>query len=324
LVEHPTFTGALVPLVNPVNPAIVYVTSDGNGIFKSTDCGANWMKVNTGRNAKEIDSGRIWGAVIDPVEPDTLYALTGYGAGGLWKTTNGGTDWDNMLPEGSEIAKTAGGFVERVVMDPTNRLHLLINFHLNCAGHTPVCFGESMDGGKSWSILDFPESLSPSWGEGSGLMILKPNVWLYQQYQLFYTEDSGKNWKAVTPDGGLGSCFPGDSRITQTPDKSYFLGAQAGVLVSKDEGKSWAVIPNSGRALCPVIGDGTRLFAASLSNPQVVYAASYSDTNTWTKLDSPGLPVDPPQNMYVMAYDTAHHLLFGAAQATGLFRMVTQ
>ena len=28
---HPSFTGVLVPLVNPQNPAIVYVTSDSDG-----------------------------------------------------------------------------------------------------------------------------------------------------------------------------------------------------------------------------------------------------------------------------------------------------
>jgi len=154
---HPSFTGVLVPLVNPQNPAIVYVTSDSDGVFKSTDCGATWIKTNTGRNAKSLDSGRIWAATIDPVAPDTLYALTGYGDGGLWKTTNGGVDWDQMLPQGSEVATVAGNFTERVAMDPTNHLHLLVNFHQNCGGnHTPVCFGESKDGGATWKVLDFP------------------------------------------------------------------------------------------------------------------------------------------------------------------------
>ncbi len=325
LTEHPTYTGALVPLVNPANPAIVYVTSDSDGIFKSQDCGSTWVKINTGRNGSQLDSGRIWAAVIDPVQPDTLYALTGYGAAGLWKSTNGGVDWDNMLPDKSEIATTAGGFTERVVMDPTDHLHLLINFHLNCTGsHTPVCFGESKDGGQTWNILDFPASLSSGWGEGSGLMILTPKVWLYQQYQLFYTADAGANWKTVTPDGGLGAAFPGDSRITKTPDGSYYLGAQGGVLQSKDVGATWSLIPQSGGSLCPVIGDGERLFAASGNNPQTIYAASYADPLTWSKIDAPGLPTNPPENMYVFAYDEVHHLLYGTCQSAGVFRVVTR
>jgi len=325
LIDHPTYTGALVPLVNPLNPAVVYVTTDGAGVFRSTDCGSTWTKANTGKNADKLDSGRIWAAVIDPVESETLYALTGYGAGGLWKTVNGGTDWDQLMPDGSDIATAAGGFAERVVMDPTNRLHLLINFHLNCsAPHTPVCFGESKDGGQTWSVLDFPTTFSTSWGEGSGLMMIDSKTWLYQEYKLFYTADAGKNWKEVTPDGGLGSCFPGDSRITKLPDGSLYLGAQSGVLQSKDSGATWTVIQNSGHALCPVIGDGQRLFAATLSNPQVIYAAPYSDPTNWTQIDSPGLPMSPAENMYVLAYDPEHHLLYGTAQSAGIFRVVTQ
>jgi hypothetical protein len=324
ITAHPTYTGALVPLVNAKNPSTVYVTSDSDGVFKSTDCGATWTKVNTGKNASQLDSGRIWAAVIDPVDVDTIYAITGYGAGGVWKTTNGGVDWDQLLPAGSDIAKVAGSFVERVVMDPTNHLHLLINFHLNCAaGHTPVCFGESMDGGSTWKILDFPQSLASSWGEGSGLMILKPNVWLYEEGELFYTADAGASWKKNTPANGFGACFPGDSRITQTPDGNYYLGAQSGVMRSTDVGATWTAIPNSGGHFCPVIGDGKSLFAATLSNPENIYSAPYTDTTKWTKMSTPSLPTQLAENMYVFAYDPGHHLLYGTAQSAGIWRVVT-
>jgi hypothetical protein len=73
-----------------------------------------------------------------------------------------------------------------------------------------------------------------------------------------------------------------------------------------------------------VIGDGARLFAATLNNPQEVFAASYARPDTWARLETPGLPSNPSQNMYVMAIDPAHHLLYGGAQAAGMFRVVTQ
>jgi len=322
--EHPTFTGSLVPIVNPANPSIVYTMTDSNGVFKSLDCGANWVKINTGRSAKDVDSGRIWGAIIDPIEPDTLYALTGYGHGGLWKTTNGGVDWDQVLPEDGAVFKTAGAFVERVAMDPTNHKHLLINFHLNCAEpNTPVCFGESKDAGATWVLRDFPKELVGGWGEGSGIIMLSPTLWLYEEGGLYYTADAGVTWAKVISDGGVNPCFPGDSRVTQTPDGTYYFGTQQGVIKSPD-GIHWSRIPNSGSQLCPMIGDGTRLFAGTLNNPQLVYAAPYSDTSTWTKLDTPGLPLNPAQNMYVFAYDPAHHLLYGTIQTSGIFRVRTQ
>jgi photosystem II stability/assembly factor-like uncharacterized protein len=310
-------------IVNPITSA-VYVMTDGNGVFRSADCGSSWQKMNTGRNADKLDSGRIWAAIIDPVNPDTLYALTGYGAGGLWKTTNGGVDWDQTLPAQSEVATTAGGFVERVAMDPEDPKHLLINFHNNCGGsHTPICFGESKDGGGTWTLRDFPKELSGSWGEGSGMVLLSSKVWLYGQGNLFRTTDAGATWAQI-PAGADYPCFPGDSRITKTPDGALYLGVSQGVVRSTDSGASWAALPNSGRHICSVIGDGKRLFAFTSDNPQQVFAAPYTDVMNWAKLDTPGLSEDLSQYMYVVAYDNTHHLLYAAAQASGVFRVVTQ
>jgi hypothetical protein len=97
MVKEPPYTGALVALVDTNTAGTVYVTTSRSGIFKSTDCGASWVKTNTGRNGDQLDAGLIWSAALDPVSPDTLYALAGYGPAGLWKSTNGGVDWDNVL-----------------------------------------------------------------------------------------------------------------------------------------------------------------------------------------------------------------------------------
>jgi hypothetical protein len=208
-------------------------------------------------------------------------------------------------------------------MDPGNHFHLLINFHQDCTGgHTPVCFGESKDGGATWSVLDFPKSLVSGWGEGSGIVMLSDKLWLYQEGGLYYSSDAGVNW-AKTAGDGVDVCFPGDARVTKTPDGTYYLGGLRGVAKSTD-GIDWTWIANSGGRFCSVIGDGTRLFAGTLNNPQELYAAPYTDTSAWTKLATPGLPENPPQNMYVMAYDPPHHLLYGAVQAAGMFRVVTQ
>ena len=153
---EPPYTGPITALEDPQNSGTIYTTTYRSGVFKSTDCGATWTKTNTGRNGAHLDTGAIWSAVIDPVAPKTLYALTGYGDAGLWKTTNAGVNWDQILPSGTGMP----GFVARVNLDPTNHLHVIINFHDNCTmGHTPVCIGESKDGGATWKVLDFPTSL---------------------------------------------------------------------------------------------------------------------------------------------------------------------
>ena len=93
--------------VHPTDPDIVYVAAMGNlwsanderGVFKSTDGGRTWQKVLY----VDDDTGAV-DLVMDPSDPQTLYAATyqrrrrtwGFNGGGpgsgIWKTSNGGAD----------------------------------------------------------------------------------------------------------------------------------------------------------------------------------------------------------------------------------------
>jgi hypothetical protein len=314
----PPYTGTIVVLADPQTSGTVYTTTSQSGVYKSTDCGATWTKTNTGRHAQDLDSGAVWSAVIDPAAPSTLFALTGYGASGLWKTTNGGVDWDPALPPMTGVP----GFVARVTIDPTNHLHLIVNFHDNCSGgHTPVCMAETKDGGSTWKVLDFPTSIKDGWGEGTSVMPLDEKRWLFEFWELYYTSDGGTTW-AKTSDGAAvqGSYF-------HAPGGAYYLGAQNGVLTSAD-GASWTRIPNSGGGHDGVIGDGTRLFAFDgfqpPSGPNVAWSASYTDPTHWSVLATPGLPAKLSAGFTALDYDADHHLLYTAIQAEGLWRMVTK
>src|SRR5689334_22478552 len=107
-------------VIDPVNPDVVYVAAQGHlwgpnterGVFKTTDGGRTWNKVlyvdeNTG--ATDL--------VIDPTNPQVLYAATyqrqrrtwGFNGGGpgsgIHKTTDGGATWTkltNGLPAGDK------------------------------------------------------------------------------------------------------------------------------------------------------------------------------------------------------------------------------
>lgn len=314
----PPYTGPIVALEDPQTSGTIYTGTAQSGVFKSTDCGATWAKTNTGRNGAQLDTGNVWSAVIDPVAPKTLYALVGYGTSGLWKTTNAGVDWDQMLPTGTGMP----GFVARVTIDPTNHLHLIINFHDNCTGgHTPVCMGETKDGGATWKVLDFPASIKNGWGEGTSVMPIDDKHWIFEFWELYATSDGGGTW-ARTSDGLAvqGSYF-------QQAGGAYYLGAQNGVLTSPD-GIAWSRIPNSGGGHDAVIGDGTRLFAFDgfqpPSGPNSAWSAPYSDPTHWSTLATPGLPAKLTAGFTGIDYDPDHHLLYTAIQAEGLWRMVTK
>ncbi|HEV8245759.1 MAG TPA: hypothetical protein VGP93_08320, partial [Polyangiaceae bacterium] len=212
------------------------------------------------------------------------------------------------------------GFVARVALDPTNHSHVFINVHDNCTeGHNPVCFGVSTDGGSSWDVLDVPTSIKNGWGEGTFLAPLDETHWLYQNWEVYYTSDSGASWGAP-----YGAAVQGDYFNL---DGDYFLPSGYGVLRSTNAGVSWALIDSSGYALDAITGDGSRLFALRgfqpPDNANFIWSASYDDLDTWSLLDRPGSPDVFSAGGTNLAYDADHHLLYIATQAGGLWRTVT-
>jgi hypothetical protein len=311
------FKGTVAVLLDPQNAGTLFTTTYGSGIWKTTDCGATWKKVNTGRNGDKLDAGSVWSSALDPVDPQALYALSGYGASGLWKSTNGGVDWDDVLTPGLGMP----GFVARVVLDPTNHKHVFINFHDNCtAGHSPVCFGESTDGGTTWKVIDFPTQIKSGWGEGTFLLPIDATHWLYENWEIYYTADAGRSWGPAFGSGVQGGFFKVGA--------DYFVPSGYGVLKSTNGGASWSPIADSGYALDAITGDGSRLFAlrgfSPPDNANFIWSAPYDDTSKWSTLARPGSPDKFSAGGTDLAYDAAHHVLYIAAQAAGLWRTVTQ
>jgi hypothetical protein len=314
------YTGVLMTLADPVNTGTVYATTYQNGVYKSTDCGATWVKTNTGQNGTQLDSGRIWSAVIDPIDPTVLYALTGYGADGLWKTTNSGVDWNQVLPLSS--LPGVPGFLARISMDPTNHQHLVINFHDNCSGsHAPVCFGETKDGGMTWNVIDVPASLVSGWAEGTGVIVADSKTWLYSNGGLYLTKDGGNSWHQVSNQANV------DTAQFQVPGGSYYVGSASGVLSSTDL-SNWTLIPNSGGLVQQVIGDGVNLYAvegfyAPNDGMTLMWSASYQNPSQWSVLSTPGLQMPLTAGANGMDYDADHHVLYVALQGDGMWRFVT-
>ncbi|MCX6165509.1 MAG: T9SS type A sorting domain-containing protein [Ignavibacteriae bacterium] len=85
--------------ISASNPSILYAGTDSlggwttSGVYKSTDAGANWTLVS-----QDIyDSKGIQALIVHPTNPNIVYCgvfnALAVSAVGLWKTTNGGTNW---------------------------------------------------------------------------------------------------------------------------------------------------------------------------------------------------------------------------------------
>jgi len=327
LVPHPPgeFTGSagiVAVAVNPLDPATVYAAGghqkccvDGSdGIFKSTDCGVSWKKINTGINGTQLDSGWQWssGIVLSFKNPNVMYTQSGYGAEGLFKSTDGGVNWAQLFGPTSEIARTVGAnFTENVAMDPTDPEHLVVTFHADCTGpFGPMCMAETTDGGNKWRLFKGPTN---GWQEAAGAMVLNKTTFLYGSGSgLYFTEDNGAIWEKVAPAGYF--------QLYRSPTGTMYVGTGQDIISSRD-GHTWTSLPNSPRAT-NVFGDGTALFSSFMNDiaGQPIWTAMESKGGAWSNVKTPPIR----QGTTWFDYDSQHHILYSANLNGGLWRTVTK
>src|SRR4051812_29871104 len=93
--------------VDPVDENIVYVGTETNGIFKTTDRGLTWTRLRNGLKCTTTHTfyPEIYDMAVDPTNHNTVYAATITGPGpaspatfpsasaGVYKSTDGGQSW---------------------------------------------------------------------------------------------------------------------------------------------------------------------------------------------------------------------------------------
>ncbi|MDQ3815300.1 MAG: SBBP repeat-containing protein, partial [Armatimonadota bacterium] len=130
-------------VIDPKTPTTLYAglgsTSQAfsrfNGIFKSVNSGASWSEMNNGVN--DITPRML---AIDPQNPTILYAAMVFGFG-VYKTTNGGGDWGQVL---NFVRATS------VVVDPINPATVYVGSE-QATGDPVNGVYKTTNGGTNWS-----------------------------------------------------------------------------------------------------------------------------------------------------------------------------
>jgi hypothetical protein len=342
LMTPDVWTGAIV--VDPFDPAVVWIGADnaalqsdgyihptgGGGVYRSNDCGASWTLVSTGRNGDAIAMAAPSSMVLDPADQGVIYATAGSGSSGnagVWKSTNGGVDWDNLLPAGSEFSQVVQyNLANSIGMEAANPKHLVVSTHADCmAPYGPVCEAETTDGGATWTMTTVEIPGQTQWVAGAGAYILDDSRWLFSTYSagLWLTTDHGKpgTWTNVTAQGSSGVT---SGKVIVSPflpaaDHHYYLGSYEGVVTSAD-GVSWSLLPGLAGRVVGVTSSPDQVFVADQWAPSF-HAASFSDLSTWSSLDAP-MTLGPSDGAPYLAYDAAHHVLYASTWGKGLARRV--
>ena len=315
-------------VVDPFDPRTVWLGTGGENdeIWRSDDCGATWTQVNTGpgsvgdgKTVGGVGDGAQWSMQVDPTDPGVLYAVSGYGAQSLWKTTDGGRSWKDVL-EGSEYAAHADyHFVNNVSLDPSDHLHVVVSTHGGCtAPYAPSCIGETTDGGKSWKVLTAPEG----WAEGGGLVVVKAGLWIWCGTSMMVTTNGGESWSKDALTGG-GSCEAEYTIRSFVPaaNGKYYLGSRNGVLQSTD-GATWEKLAGTSGTMVMIAQGSQQVFAANQWQPSIRFAPLDSD-EIWSDLPAPEqITQGSDGGIPFLAYDDAHGILYASMFSGGVARMV--
>ena len=205
--------------VDPTNANIVYATTYGFTVFKSTDGGANWAETGAGPSSASF-------IAIAPSNPNTIYASTFYatsaGFAGVYHSTNGGTSW--TFSSHSSVANFASS---QIVIDPTDSNTV----YVGTDGGGVV---KTTNGGTSWVLVN--AGLSDLRITSMTIDPINSSV-LYASASggVFKTTNGGTNWTVTGAGPRSGSLAIDPS----APDTVYV--ASGNLWKTTNGGTTWAI-----------------------------------------------------------------------------------
>lgn len=284
--------GASDLAVDPSSGA-VYAAA-GDSIFKSTDGGANWRRLN----AKFLLLGWVprqpafvRSLAIDPITPTTLYAATG--GAGVFRSADGGSSWSAANNGLTELG------VDALAIAPSSPSTL---YAATSAGSAPSSVFRSTDGGSSWMAVNngFDRSSPPS---GLAVDAGQPGTVYLAAGKRFKTTDGGANWADV----GVGLVVA----IDPVSPMTVYVGTGFGVLKTVDAGASWMYANGTltsvrVRSLVAVPGTSSTLYAATSSGVfrGLAGGASWTSVNGGLQSSVRQIATDPisPETLYAGTY----------------------
>jgi photosystem II stability/assembly factor-like uncharacterized protein len=271
--------------IDPLNPQVVYVGTERNGLFRSVDGGKTWQWLRRGLSYESFGYPEFYDTALSPLgSKDAVYFATTNGPepidgdftsiGGIYRISGGG-DTFRLASKGLGHAN-----VQSIAVNPNNPDNLVAALGTQSPTRSqfigqvfPGGIYYSTDGGDSWHEASMPD--------GSDMC----------EYHQIYAYGSNR------------TTFITYGQFSFEPEVNL------GFLKSTDGGKTWTKFGPFGA------GDRIYFFTIS-SDGQVIYAYEYSDQmkqvhksgdggKSWKTFDGPffgklkASPTDPSLVLYI-------------------------
>jgi hypothetical protein len=300
---------------DPARPNDLYVGGSSAGLWKSSDYGNTWTRIND--TLPDVPRGVV--IAVAGTTPATIWAA-GYNT--IYKSVDGGATF-------VQTPLTVSLYSLKV--DPNDPTHLISGLH-EADGIV-----ESTDGGASWQPVGgagFPSG-GVSWYPyfvDTGNPATTRRTWFaiaQNGASAVMTTDQGATW--TIPSGLAGLQHPhGNSQIFQTGSTLFVAGTNGpdgqGVYRSTDLGASWARVDSGVTPEAIVWGTATTVYAMYAwacsgcdLGPQ--FETAPQPGTTWSTASVPAELVIGP-NSVVVTSDGARNVFVGLMWDQGLWRYV--
>lgn len=205
---------------DPGNGATLYAAGYGR-ILKSTDRAQTWTEVFIGLDTHD-DVERFCSVIVDPVEADTVYATSSFGA--VVRTRDAGATWERFPGIFGGCGYVDPATLGAAASSP-GTLYLLTSSELL----------RSEDGGETWAL----RSVVP--GRAHALAIdprRADDVYVVTHDALLKSGDGGISWSS--PPGAGSILFAHALAISPTNPDVIYAGTPRGVFRSRDAGETWS------------------------------------------------------------------------------------
>ena len=203
--------------VDPSN-GDVYMVVAGQGIWKSTDKGASFTRVDGKAIGGRCETG--YALCADP-NGQRFYCFMLDGSSG--RTLDGGKTWERLAQQGR-------GWDYAAVDWSVEKPRVIFGLEHESGGKVWL----SSDGGKGWKSLGVDPTIGVGWPFGVGVVDAKTLLRWRGRGGIERSRDLGATWSKVSDE------VPVSHVMVVIKETCYWLG-EKGLLVSRDKGATWAV-----------------------------------------------------------------------------------